>query len=261
MNCLLQATGIAIERAGRSLLAPLDLALQAGQVLGIIGPNGAGKSTLLRTLAGLEKPRAGRIRIDGQDLDRLSRAKRARLLGYHAQNPQLHWPLSVEDVVALGRIAHGSSLAKLQPEDRRAIAEAIRLTALESLLGRSADTLSGGELARVHIARLFAGCQRLLLADEPTANLDPRFQAEILTLLARHADTGGAVAVVLHDLNLAARHCDRLLLLADGQARICGRPGEVLTAAHIESSFGVPARYLQDTGIDRALADGRSARA
>ncbi len=253
----LQTIDLSIVRGGTQLLAPLALTVHSGQMLGIIGPNGAGKSTLLRSLAGLERPSSGQVLLDGRNLTQLPRIARARLLGYHAQDPRLHWPLSVANVIALGRLAHGSTLARLNDDDRAAVAEAVRLTGLGTLLDRRADSLSGGELARVHLARLFAGRQPILLVDEPTSNLDPRYQAEILTLLARHSATGGTVVVVLHDLNLAARHCHRLLLLAAGQAQADGTPEAVLTTHHLETSFGVNADYLTDTGIDRALAAGR----
>lgn len=250
---LLDAQGISYQRGTRLLLDALDVALPEGQVLGVIGPNGAGKSSLLRVLAGLDRPQAGHVHIDGADIHRQSAAQRARTIGYHPQQAVLHWPMAVATVVALGRYAHGASLDSLNEHDHQAINAAIARCGLQAYTARRADQLSGGELARVHIARLLAGEHRLLLADEPIANLDPRFQLEILQALRSHARERGGAVVVLHDLNLAARHCDRLLLMADGRSVIEGRPREVLTAARIAEVFAVAPDYFHETGIAQAV--------
>lgn len=252
---MLAVRDITLSRGGRQLLQDVDLALQAGQVLGVIGPNGAGKSSLLRVLAGLARPQAGTVRLDGEDIHQHSAAKRARGIGYHPQQAMLHWPLSVAAVVALGRYAHGASMDALSPRDHEAIAAAIERCGLAALVERRADQLSGGELARVHIARLLAGEHRLLLADEPIANLDPRYQMEILQALRAHARDRGGVVVVLHDLNIAARHCDQLLLLAAGEVVSAGPPGAVLTAARVAEVFAVPPSYFHAMGLAQALED------
>jgi len=250
---LLDAKGISCRRGTRLLLDGLDLTLEEGQVLGVIGPNGAGKSTLLRVLAGLDRPQDGGVMLDGHDIHKQTAAQRARAIGYHPQQAALHWPMSVAAVVALGRYAHGVSLETLREQDHSAIAAAITRCGLAALTERRADELSGGELARVHIARLLAGEHRLLLADEPIANLDPRFQLEILQALRSHARLRGGAIVVLHDLNIAARHCDRLLLMADGRRVIEGAPRDVLTAARIAEVFAVAPEYFRESGIAQAL--------
>ena len=252
---LLEVRGITHSRGAQRLLQDLDLDLEAGQVLGVIGPNGAGKSSLLRVLAGLAPPQSGTVTLDGQDIHKHSAASRARDIGYHPQHALMHWPMSVAAVVALGRYAHGASLDALSDNDHAAIAAAIARCGLEALVGRRADQLSGGELARVHIARLLAGQHRLLLADEPIANLDPRFQMEILQALRVHAQERGGAIVVLHDLNIAARHCDRLLMLAGGRVVSTGTPRTVLTAARIAEVFAVPPSYFHAMGISQALED------
>jgi ABC-type cobalamin/Fe3+-siderophores transport system ATPase subunit len=249
----LTAAGIVVEKGGRRILDEAAIDLPAGEFVGIIGPNGSGKSTLLRVLARLEPTRAGRVSIDEIDLSSIPMATFARRVGYHAQNPQLHWPLPVRTIVALGRLPYVRGLGSLGEHDRRVIADAIEQTDLHALLDRRGNALSGGELARVHIARLIAGGHELVLADEPIANLDPRFQLEILGVLRRHTLAGRGAAVVLHDLNIAARHCDRLLLLNEGRVYASGTPREVLTPHNIETVFGVSSRYLTDTGIDQAL--------
>ena len=250
---MLQAYDISHTRSGRRLLAGVDVELEAGEVLGIIGPNGAGKSTLLRLLAGLDRPTRGVVHLDDEDIHAQTPATRARHIGYHPQHAVLHWPLSVVAVVALGRYAHGASMENLSALDHHAIASAIAHCGLDDMVERRADQLSGGELARVHIARLLAGRHRLLLADEPIANLDPRFQLEILKALRGHASELGGAVVVLHDLNIAARHCDRLLLLAEGQVVSVGTPREVLTAARVADVFAVTPAYFHESGIAQAL--------
>lgn len=250
---MLQARGISHRCAGRQLLADVNVELEAGQVLGIIGPNGAGKSTLLRLLAGLDRPTGGTVHLDDDDIHAQTPAARARHIGYHPQRAILHWPLSVVAVVALGRYAHGASMENLSALDHDAITQAITYCGLDDMVERRADQLSGGELARVHIARLLAGRHRLLLADEPIANLDPRFQLEILKALRAHAGELGGAVVVLHDLNIAARHCDRLLLLAEGRVVSVGTPREVLTAARVAEVFAVTPAYFHETGIAQAL--------
>ncbi len=252
---MLTARGLSYRRGACALLDELDLSLNEGQVLGVIGPNGAGKSSLLRVLVGLDRPQAGTVTLDGQDVHRQNATTRARAIGYHPQQAVLHWPMSVAAIVALGRYAHGASLDNLHEHDHQAISAAIARCGLEALTERRGDQLSGGELARVHIARLLAGEHRLLLADEPIANLDPRFQLEILHALRKHARERGGAVVVLHDLNIAARHCDRLLMMADGRRVIEGTPREVLTAARIAEVFAVAPDYFHEAGIAQALGD------
>ena len=242
-----------VEKGGRRILDEVKIELRAGELVGIIGPNGSGKSTLLRVLARLERPIAGQVSIDDVDLSGISAVELARRIGYHEQSPQLHWPLHVRTIVALGRLPHVRGLGALGEHDRRLIADAISETDLHALLDRRGNVLSGGELARVHIARLIAGGHELILADEPIANLDPRFQMEILGTLRRHTKEDRGAAVVLHDLNIAARHCDRLVLLNEGRAVATGTPQDVLTSDNIETVFGVSSRYLKDAGIDQAL--------
>lgn len=251
---LLEARAVRVVRAGRAILEDVDAVLVGGEFLGLIGPNGAGKTTLLRTLAGLEPASAGEVLYRGEHLATLPPGERARHCGYHAQAPELHWPLDVASIVALGRLPHGGSLDRLTAADRDAIHRAIDRTGLAPLVARRGDTLSGGELARVHMARLLAGEHRVLLADEPIANLDPRYQIEIMKVLREHAGRGGGVVVVLHDLAIAARYCDRLILLDGGRVRTAGKPHEVLAAHELMGAFGVDADYLASSGIAGALA-------
>ncbi|TCT04370.1 ABC transporter ATP-binding protein [Aquabacter spiritensis] len=230
---ILAARDIAIVQGGARLLSGVSLDLRGGEMLGLIGPNGAGKTTLLRALCGLAPLAAGAVTYDGQPLADLGAAARGRSVAYLAQDGRIHWPLPVEEVVALGRLPHGA--ARIDAAVLRAL-EAADLLGLRS---RAAGTLSGGERARVLLARALAVEAPLLLADEPVAALDPSHQLQMMEALRAAARGGAAVVVVLHDLTLAARFCDRLLLLKAGRAIAEGRPAEVLTAGRVLDAYGV----------------------
>jgi len=232
----LEARRLSVTLAGRPVLHAVDAALESGEVVGLIGANGSGKSTLLKALAGLSSPgvAAGEVLLDGKPLGGMVLRERARRIGYLPQSPECHWPLSVERMVALGRLPWGGSgdsgeAAMAAEKVKAALKEADAL----HLRGRIATELSGGERARVHLARVLAGDPALLLADEPGAGLDPFHQLQLMELLVRLARGErrcGAIGVmvVLHDLGLAARFCDRLLLLSEGGILASGPPAEVL---------------------------------
>jgi len=213
-------------------LAGIDLTLQAGELIGVIGPNGAGKSTLLAALAGLQASH-GQVLLQGQHLQGLSPMARARQLGYLPQAGHSAWALQVEDIVAMGRLPWGDS-------DGQAIAAALQATGADALAGRRIDALSGGEQARVWLARVLAGQPQVLLADEPVASLDLFYQRAVMQALRGFVQQGRAALVALHDLGLAARHCDRLVLLADGALVAVGTPAQVLQAPVLEAVYGLP---------------------
>jgi len=215
-------------------LANLDLCLASSQVIGLIGPNGAGKSTLLQVLAGLLKYR-GQVALDHQPLDQFKPTERARRIGYLPQQQHSAWSLRVSDIVTLGRLPWGD-------QDEQAIAAAIDGTGIRPLLDKPINQLSGGQQARVWLARVLAGQPQLLLADEPLASLDIAFQRQIMTLLQNYAAQGNTVLVTMHDLNLAARYCDQVILLHEGQLIKQGTPTEVLTPAHLRQVYQVEAR-------------------
>lgn len=223
------ARGLAVDLGGRRVLDAVDLSLSAGSLIGIIGPNGAGKSTLARALMGLVRPSAGAIAIDGDDLSRLPPSAIARRVAYLPQGTTLHWPLSVERLVGLGRLPHLAPFSAVGADDRDAIRAAMRETGTLHLAERIATELSGGERARVMLARALATGARALIADEPLTSLDPGHQLDIMTLLRARATAGVLVIVVLHDLSLAARFCGRLLVVDRGRLVGDGAPGEVLT--------------------------------
>lgn len=229
-----------------SRLAGIGFSLAAGEVLGLIGPNGSGKSSLLQCLAGL-LPHRGEYRCAGSPFATLAASERARRIGFLPQACSSAWALRVEDVVALGRLPWGD-------DDRAAIEAAMRQTGVENLRSRRIDRLSGGEQARVWLARVLAGQPRVLLADEPIASLDLRHQRGIMETLRQHADLGNAVILAIHDFSLAARHCDRLCLMQQGRIHRLGTPAEVLTESSLSAVFQVPVYVDLDASPPIVLA-------
>jgi iron complex transport system ATP-binding protein len=231
-----------VNLGGRPVLAGIDLTLRRGEFVAMVGPNGAGKTTLLRALAGLV-PTSGDLTLDTSHLARLSLAERARRIAYLPQGHVFHWPMPVAEIVALGRLPRGAG-ADLSAADRAAIAHAMDVTGVAAHAERPVTTLSGGERARVALARVLATEAEIILADEPTASLDPRYQLIVLGILKRHAEAGGTVLAVLHDLGLAARQASRLIVLDHGRIVADGPPREVLTKARLAETFGVNAQIV-----------------
>jgi iron complex transport system ATP-binding protein len=244
----LRAFDLDVTLGGRAILDRVDARLGAGELLGVIGPNGAGKSTLLRLMAGLRAPDHGTVELDGAPLARIGEAALARRLGYLPQGGVIHWPVTVRRLVGLGRLPHGRFGRVVSAADEAAIDRALAATDTTELAGRIVTTLSGGERSRVLLARVLAGEPALLLADEPGVALDPRHQLELMALLRRLAAGGMGIAVVLHDLTLAARFCDRLLLLDQGRIAAEGSPREVLTAERLAHVYGIEAATGQHDG-------------
>lgn len=237
-----------VALAGRTIVAGITADL-AGGVIGLIGPNGAGKSTLVRAIAGLLPLERGMIALGGVAIAAMAPAARARAIAYLPQGQTVHWPLTVERLVSLGRLPHLAPFARPGVTDADAIERALARTDLRALRDRPFDALSGGERARALLARALAVEARLLLADEPLAALDPAHQIAVMRLLRAEADRGATVIAVLHDLTIAARHCDRLLLLSEGRLVADGPPGTVLTAARLAEVYGISAWIGTAEGI------------
>nr|VFJ71427.1 MAG: iron complex transport system ATP-binding protein [Candidatus Kentron sp. FM]VFJ72621.1 MAG: iron complex transport system ATP-binding protein [Candidatus Kentron sp. FM]VFK18981.1 MAG: iron complex transport system ATP-binding protein [Candidatus Kentron sp. FM] len=244
----LTGEGLRVVLAGKTVLREVDVTIHPGYLTGILGPNGAGKSTLARALLGYLPLASGRVMLGGREIESYSGGERARRIGYLAQGHIVHWPLLVEKVVELGRMAHRRGGWAGAEADRRAVERALERAGVAHLRGRTMDTLSGGERARVLLARVLAGEPDILLADEPLTGLDPAYQLRILALLREFADQGLAVAIVLHDITLAARFCARLVLLRDGALLAKGTPGQVLTDAYLALAFGIEARRADIAG-------------
>lgn len=219
-----------------------DMEINGGELVGLIGPNGAGKSSLIRAMAGLLPYQRGLITILKQEMYAPSPVRIAKKLGYLAQSREVHWPLSVERVVALGRLPHLAPWQALSAEDELIIRQVMTRTGIEDLAGRSVHELAGGEKALVLLARVLAGTPEVILADEPVAGLDPNHQLQVMELLREEAQAGAAVLTVLHDLSLAARFCDRLYLMDQGKFAAQGTPEMVLTPDNLRRTYGIEIR-------------------
>jgi iron complex transport system ATP-binding protein len=242
---LLSASGLGFGYRERDVLRDVTFSLAAGELVALCGPNGAGKSTLLRLLLGLQTPRAGHVELGGAPVASLSRREIARRATLLPQDSPSDLPLTVREVVALGRLPH---LGRFEPEgeaDALAVARALEATDTAALAERPVTELSGGERHRVHLARALAQGAEVLLLDEPVAGLDLVHQLQTMERLRATADEGRGVLVALHELSLAAR-CDRVLLLAGGVLRADAPPVDVLTPATLADVFGVRADVILD---------------
>lgn len=238
---MLIAQEVGVALSGRCVLDGISLSLPPGRLVALVGPNGAGKTTLLRALAGLVSS-TGSIEVGGERLSALALRERARRFGYLPQGHVVHWPLPARDVVALGRYPHGATdPGRLSPEDERAVTRAMQATNVNAFAERPVTELSGGERSRVALARVLAVEAPVVLADEPTASLDPRYQIDVMTNLRSAADRGVLVLVVTHDLGLAARFADTVLVLSGGRLAAQGKPLEALSDQIMADVFRISA--------------------
>lgn len=221
------------------VLDGVSASLAPGRITAVLGPNGAGKSTLLRLAVGLIAADGGTIALDGTAVTAMPPRERARTIGYLPQSASLSWNLDVETLVALGRHPYRSPFSAPSPADRAAVAAAIAATGLTGFQKRAMATLSGGEAARAHLARVLAGAPAWILADEPFANLDPAYQIDLAQRLREAAARGAGVLLVMHDLSLAARIADDALLLGGGRLIAAGTADQVITPAPLSEAFGV----------------------
>ena len=237
----LTAQDLNVALSGRAVLRDVSLALPSGGLVALVGPNGAGKTTLLRALAGLV-PSEGTVHVGGDALSALSLRERARRFAYLPQGHMVHWPLPARDIVALGRYPHGATdPARLTPADAEAVARAMRIADVVDFAERPVTELSGGERSRVALARVLAVEAPVILADEPTSSLDPRHQIDVMKTLRLATGKGALVIVVTHDLGLAARFADTILVLSDGRLVSQGAPMEALSEQIMADVFRIRA--------------------
>ncbi|WP_116810800.1 ABC transporter ATP-binding protein [Steroidobacter cummioxidans] len=238
----LQISGLQFRRGSRVILDGIDLHLQSGAVTAVLGPNGAGKSTLLSCIAGLLSPERGSIELDGASLHSLAAMQRARRIAFLPQTPEIAWSIDVQTLVGLGRIPfHGVCSDE---EDRAAVAHAMTRTEVAQWADRTVTTLSGGERARVLLARVLAGESDWILADEPFTGLDPSHQFEAAELLRAMAVQGGGVVLTIHDLTLAARIADRVIIIDAGRIVADGTPQDALTPQILRDVYNIDAQWL-----------------
>ena len=236
---MIELDSVGVELGETPVLEDVSLDVPEGAFLALVGPNGAGKTTLLRTCNGIVSPTAGQVRVDGHDVTSSSPRDVGRLVATVPQTTRIAFEFDVADVVAMGRTPHRGRFETADDDDRTAVESALERTDTARFADRSIDELSGGERQRVVLARALAQETPVLLLDEPTASLDINHQVRTLALARELATAGRTVVAAIHDLDLAARFCDRIALLSDGSILADGPPEAVLTAERLESAFGV----------------------
>lgn len=249
----LAAKAVTVGYGDRTVIDALDVTIPSGVVTTIIGPNGCGKSTLLRTLSRLLKPTSGSVVLDGEDIVRLKTRDVAKKLGLLPQAPVAPEGLTVSDLVARGRHPHQSWLRQWSSDDASVVERALAMTGVSDLADRPVDALSGGQRQRVWISMTLAQGTDLLLLDEPTTYLDLAHAIDVLDLVDDLHESGCTVVMVLHDLNLAARYSDNLIVMKAGSVLAQGHPRDVLTAELLHEAFGLRAMVIDDPVGDRPL--------
>lgn len=231
---LLKIQNMSVNLGGKSVVKDVSFDAKAGEVVAILGPNGAGKTTLLRAMLGLIPTVGGGVNVGGADFLALPAGERATIMSYLPQSHQVFWPLLVEHLVGLGRLPFDKPVG-----DADAVERALSMVDGLSFKGRGINSLSGGERARVLLARALAVEAPILLADEPVASLDPRHQLEVMNVFKTLAGEGNIIITVLHDLGLAARYADKICLLDEGKLVAFGKTKDIVDSDILERTFGV----------------------
>ena len=244
----LDARNIHVTIDTHLILRDVSLSVPKGKLVGLIGPNGAGKSTLLRAILGLTEPQSGHVLLDGEELSGWSLKERAKKIAYAAQGAPVHWPLDVRHIISLGRIPHMDPWQKISAADEQIIHQAMVKTDVLHLADRLTTTLSGGERACVMLARAIVAGADYLCADEPIASLDPYHQLQVMDILRNLAHEGHGVLIVLHDLALAGRYCDELVLMHQGEILANGAAEDVLSAENLDRAYHIKASRWQENG-------------
>lgn len=237
----LEAKGVTVGIKGCNIVADASLSVSSGELVGLIGPNGAGKSTLLKAILGIRARDAGTVTLDGHDISLMPPRERARRIAFLPQERRVEWRLSAHDIVMLGRYPHHSGFGGPTVEDEAAVVRALRAVDAEGLSARAVAVLSGGERTRVLLARALAVEAPLVLADEPTGALDAYHQLHVMEILHAMARRGVGVLAVVHDLALAVRFMDRVVLMAGGEVVAEGDPAAVLTPQRLAQVYRIEA--------------------
>lgn len=249
---LLDIENVSCAYGALPVLQNIIMQIKAGEMAGIVGPNGSGKSTLLRTMSRVLKPAHGKVLLEGENIYQLTPARTAREMAVLTQESGPEFPYTVADHIMMGRLPHIKRFARESARDYEAVARAMELTDTVRLAHRQVNELSGGEKQRVLLARALAQEPRILLLDEPTSFLDLKYQLEIMELLVRlRHDYGLTIIAVLHDLNLASRYCDYLVVVKGGTIYSIGTPEEVITVPMIEEVYGCEVRVEYPAAGDR----------
>lgn len=246
---MIKISDVSVDLGGQRIIDGVGLEARAGELVGLVGPNGAGKTTLLRVISGLLTPGSGTVALEGEDIALMAPRLRAQKLALLPQDHVVHWAISVEHLVALGRLPYRGFGAGPSPADRAAVNQALAAMDVTDFAKRSVTDLSGGERARVLIARALAQDTPILLADEPAAGLDAVHQLDLFAHLQGLAEQGRCVVVVLHDLTMASRFCDRLVVLDHGKVHASGKASKVLSASVLKTVYGITAYRGHADGV------------
>ncbi|WP_336406670.1 heme ABC transporter ATP-binding protein [Haloarcula litorea] len=250
---MVEATGVSVALGGQRVLSDVDLTVERGSIVGLVGPNGAGKTTLLRALRATLAPDAGTVRVAGRDLADCSARAVGRLVASTPQSVSLSFEFTVRQAVEMGRTPHLGRFDRPDAEDRDAVERAMERAEVARFADRPVTSLSGGERQRVLLARALAQAAPVLLLDEPTANLDVNHAVRTLDLVRERVREGKTAVAAIHDLNLAARYCDELVLLAGGEVRAAGPPADVLTHETLAAAFDAETLVTRQPATDAPL--------
>ncbi|MBT3786883.1 MAG: ABC transporter ATP-binding protein [Alphaproteobacteria bacterium] len=256
----LEANDISVTFGDNKVLENVSFSVERGSFVGLVGANGSGKSSLLRSVLGIIKSPTGNVVIDGQPTSEMTPRQIASKVAYAPQGAEMHWMLPVERLVGIGRTPHLAPWSKPTQADMDVVEHALEVTDMIGLRHRIATTLSGGEKARALLARAIAVGAPYLLADEPVAALDPYHQLQVLDILAEMAQQDHGIVIVLHDLSLAQRYCDRIFLLHDGDVLAKGTPDEVFTDQRLDQAYGVRMARTEHNGTSFLTLIDRSDR-
>lgn len=243
---LLSVQNVSVRLEDRDVLNGVSFAGSGGELVGVLGPNGAGKSTLMNAVAGALAIADGEILIDGVSATAMTAGARAKSVAYLPQQRLIHWPVSVETIVGLGRLPHRPFWKRASGDDDRVVRRSMHATDIEHLAGRAATKLSGGEQARVLLARVLAQEAAIVLADEPTTALDPAHQISVMNVFKSLSRQGGLVVVTLHDINLASRWCDRVIVMQEGAVVADGDPDGTISDDLMRDVYGVECQITND---------------
>ena len=253
-DTLLEFNGVDFSYEGKDIVRDMNLAFpRSGRMVGLIGPNGVGKTTILRLMMRLEWPEAGQITLQGKPISKFDRKELARTVTLVPQDTHVDFPFTVEDMVAMGRHPRKKRFQPLNEEDHAIIQRALKATATDHLVDQAVNTLSGGERQRVLVARAIVQQTSIILLDEVTANLDLCHQLEVMDLARSLADQGKLVIATIHDLSLASRYCDQILLLGEQALQSNAPPTAVLTSENLERFFSIDARIDPSAHVSPGL--------